>query len=310
MSGEKIGTVYAVGFGPGDECYETIEAREVLAGVDVIVGYQTYVKLLEAQFPEKRFLVSGMHAEEARCREALRLACEGQNVAVVSSGDSAVYGMAGLLYTLSEEDAYRGVQVVTVPGLSAVLSGSAVLGAPVGHDFCVISLSDLLTPWARIEQRLKAAAEADFVIVLYNPVSRTRQLQYQRACAILSETLPEDRVCAYVRNIGRDGQRSRIFLLNELAGLATGTEELATDGGALHPEERIYAGYDSASMKELTTGGVHSSAEAQPEIDMLTTIFIGNSETRVIETPDGPRMVTPRGYERKHEKNSTSQVDG
>ena len=139
MSGENIGTVYAVGFGPGDECYETIEAREVLAGVDVIVGYQTYVKLLEAQFPEKRFLVSGMHAEEARCREALRLASEGQNVAVVSSGDSAVYGMAGLLYTLSEEDAYRGVQVVTVPGLSAVLSGSAVLGAPVGHDFCVIS---------------------------------------------------------------------------------------------------------------------------------------------------------------------------
>ena len=114
----------------------------MLAGVDVIVGYQTYVKLLEAQFPEKRFLVSGMHAEEARCREALRLASEGQNVAVVSSGDSAVYGMAGLLYTLSEEDAYRGVQVVTVPGLSAVLSGSAVLGAPVGHDFCVISLSD------------------------------------------------------------------------------------------------------------------------------------------------------------------------
>ena len=136
MSGENIGTVYAVGFGPGDECYETMEAREVLAGVDVIVGYQTYVKLLEAQFPEKQFLVSGMHAEEARCREALRLASEGQNVAVVSSGDSAVYGMAGLLYTLSEEDAYRGVQVVTVPGLSAVLSGSAVLGAPVGHDFC------------------------------------------------------------------------------------------------------------------------------------------------------------------------------
>ena len=222
MSGENIGTVYAVGFGPGDECYETMEAREVLAGVDVIVGYQTYVKLLEAQFPEKQFLVSGMHAEEARCREALRLASEGQNVAVVSSGDSAVYGMAGLLYTLSEEDAYRGVQVVTVPGLSAVLSGSAVLGAPVGHDFCVISLSDLLTPWAKIEQRLKAAAEADFVIVLYNPVSKTRQAQYQRACAILSETLPADRVCAYVRNIGRDGQKSRIFLLNELAGLASG----------------------------------------------------------------------------------------
>ena len=288
MSGENIGTVYAVGFGPGDECYETIEAREVLAGVDVIVGYQTYVKLLEAQFPEKRFLVSGMHAEEARCREALRLASEGQNVAVVSSGDSAVYGMAGLLYTLSEEDAYRGVQVVTVPGLSAVLSGSAVLGAPVGHDFCVISLSDLLTPWAKIEQRLKAAAEADFVIVLYNPVSRTRLAQYQRACAILSETLPEDRVCAYVRNIGRDGQKSRIFLLNELAGLARAGTTAMTDG------ER------SEAANAVVDGCVMKPAEAQPEIDMLSTIFIGNSETRVIETPDGPRMVTPRGYERKH----------
>lgn len=286
MSRENSGTVYAVGFGPGDECYETIEAREVLAGVDVIVGYQTYVKLLEAQFPEKRFLVSGMHAEEARCREALRLAHEGQNVAVVSSGDSAVYGMAGLLYTLSEEDAYRGVQVVTVPGLSAVLSGSAVLGAPVGHDFCVISLSDLLTPWTKIEQRLKAAAEADFVIVLYNPVSRTRLAQYQRACAILSETLPEDRVCAYVRNIGRDGQKSRIFLLNELVGLATGAE-VVTDGMA----------GDSADA--VVDGCVMKPVKAQPEIDMLSTIFIGNSETRVIETPDGPRMVTPRGYERK-----------
>lgn len=294
MSGENIGTVYAVGFGPGDECYETMEAREVLAGVDVIVGYQTYVKLLEAQFPEKRFLVSGMHAEEARCREALRLASKGQNVAVVSSGDSAVYGMAGLLYTLSEEDAYRGVQVVTVPGLSAVLSGSAVLGAPVGHDFCVISLSDLLTPWAKIELRLKAAAEADFVIVLYNPVSRTRQAQYQRACAILSETLPADRVCAYVRNIGRDGQKSRIFLLNELAGLATGTAAVA--GHVMDPEECAHVSGGCAAAKNVAAD---SSTEAQPEIDMLSTIFIGNSETRVIETPDGPRMVTPRGYERK-----------
>lgn len=263
MREETIGTIYAVGFGPGDECYETMEAREVLAGVDAIVGYRTYAKILQEQFPEKPFLISGMREEEARCREALTLAKEGKNVAVVSSGDSAVYGMAGLLYTLSEESAYAGVQVVTVPGLSAVLSGSAVLGAPVGHDFCVISLSDLLTPWEKIARRLKAAAEADFVIVLYNPLSRTRKTPFQEACRILSETLPPDRVCAYVRNIGRDGQTSRIFLLNELASLG----------------ERA-------------------------EIDMLSTIFIGNRETRVVETPNGPRMVTPRGYERKHAEES------
>ena len=258
-----MGTVYAVGFGPGDIRYETMEAREVLAGADVIVGYRTYVELLKKQLPEQRYLVSGMHAEEARCRQALELARQGQNVAVISSGDSAVYGMAGLLYTLSEEEAYSGVQVVTVPGLSAVLSGSAVLGAPVGHDFCVISLSDLLTPWETICRRLRAAAEADFVIVLYNPVSRTRQTQFQEACALLRSLLPADRVSGYVRNIGRDGQRSRIVPLGELAALAAP---------------------DSAG---------------QAEIDMLSTIFIGNSETRVVETPDGPRMVTPRGYEKK-----------
>jgi precorrin-3B C17-methyltransferase len=165
--------------------------------------------------------------------------------------------MAGLLYELSEKDAYFGVQVKTVPGLSAVLSGGAVLGAPAGHDFCVISLSDLLTPWDTIEKRLRAAASGDFVIVLYNPVSHKRLDKFKRACEILGEILPDDRVCGYVRNIGRDGCSSRIFLLHQLEGM--GSEE-------------------------------------DPEIDMLTTVFIGNSNTKVIETPDGPRMVTPRGY--------------
>ena len=149
---------------------------------------------------------------------------------------------------------------------------------------------------AMVKRQLKAAAEADFVIVLYNPVSRTRLAQYQRACAILSETLPEDRVCAYVRNIGRDGQKSRIFLLNELAGLASGGTAAVTVGECGDAVENANVGGGCASAKDATAD---SAAEVQPEIDMLSTIFVGNSETRVIETPDGPRMVTPRGYERK-----------
>ena len=252
-----MGTVYAVGFGPGDVKYETVEAREVLSGADVIVGYKTYVDIIRKQYPEKEFVVSGMREEEERCKKAMELAVAGKNVAVISSGDAAVYGMAGLLYELSEKDAYFGVQVKTVPGLSAVLSGGAVLGAPVGHDFCVISLSDLLTPWDTIEKRLRAAASGDFVIVLYNPVSHKRLDKFKRACEILGEILPDDRVCGYVRNIGRDGCSSRIFLLHQLEGMVS---------------------------------------EENPEIDMLTTVFIGNSNTKVIETPDGPRMVTPRGY--------------
>ncbi len=283
-----MGTVYAVGFGPGDVKYETVEAREVLSGADVIVGYKTYVDIIRKQYPEKEFVVSGMREEEERCKRAMELAASGRNVAVISSGDAAVYGMAGLLYELSEKEAYFGVQVKTVPGLSAVLSGGAVLGAPAGHDFCVISLSDLLTPWDIIKKRLRAAALGDFVIVLYNPVSRKRLDKFKKACEILEESLPSDRVCGYVRNIGRDGMQSRIFLLYQLKQLGS-PEVTAVD--------RKYESLEAEGMINSGTAG-EEAIQKKSEIDMFTTIFIGNSETKVIETPDGPRMVTPRGYNR------------
>lgn len=283
-----MGTVYAVGFGPGDVKYETVEAREVLSGADVIVGYKTYVDIIRKQYPEKEFVVSGMREEEERCKRAMELAASGRNVAVISSGDAAVYGMAGLLYELSEKEAYFGVQVKTVPGLSAVLSGGAVLGAPAGHDFCVISLSDLLTPWDIIEKRLRAAALGDFVIVLYNPVSRKRLDKFKKACEILEESLPSDRVCGYVRNIGRDGMQSRIFLLYQLKQL--GSPEVAAVDGK-------HESLEAEGMVNSGTAGEEAN-QKKSEIDMFTTIFIGNSETKVIETPDGPRMVTPRGYNR------------
>ena len=281
-----MGTVYAVGFGPGDVKYETLEAREVLSGADVIVGYKTYADIIRKQYPEKEFVVTGMREEEERCKKAMELAVSGKNVAVISSGDAAVYGMAGLLYELSEKEEYFGVRVKTVPGLSAVLSGGAILGAPVGHDFCVISLSDLLTPWEIIEKRLRAAAEADFIIVIYNPVSHKRFEKFKRACEILEEILPSDRVCGYVRNIGRDGCRSRIFLLHmlkELGSMASVSKEVADTSSKEHNLNSSDNVYEEVSEKTA-------------EIDMLTTIFIGNSETKVMETPDGPRMVTPRGY--------------
>ena len=281
-----MGMVYAVGFGPGDVRYETLEAREVLSGADVIVGYKTYADIIRKQFPEKEFVISGMREEEKRCKKAMELAAAGKNVAVISSGDAEVYGMAGLLYELSEKEEYFGVQVKTVPGLSAVLSGGAVLGAPVGHDFCVISLSDLLTPWEVIEKRLRAAAEADFIIVIYNPVSHKRLEKYKRACEILEEILPSDRVCGYVRNIGRDGCRSRIFLLHELQELGC-TVSVSGDAADTSSKE---------NKKNCPDNVYEEASKKTAEIDMLTTIFIGNSETRVLETPDGPRMVTPRGY--------------
>ena len=289
-----MGKVYVVGLGPGGEQYLTAEARTALDAAEVLCGYTVYVDLVAPLYPGKETYTTPMKQELDRCRWALETANRGRTVAMVCSGDAGVYGMAGPVLELAP--AYPTVEVRVVPGVSALLSGAAVLGAPLGHDFCVISLSDLLTPWAKIEQRLKAAAEADFVIVLYNPVSRTRLAQYQRACAILSETLPEDRVCAYVRNIGRDGQKSRIFLLNELAGLASGGTAAVTVGECGDAVENANVGGGCASAKDATAD---SAAEVQPEIDMLSTIFVGNSETRVIETPDGPRMVTPRGYERK-----------
>ncbi len=283
-----MGTVYAVGFGPGDVKYETLEAREVLSGADVIVGYKTYVDIIRKQYPEKEFVVSGMREEEERCKKAMELAAEGKNVVVISSGDAAVYGMAGLLYELSEKEAYFGVQVKTVPGLSAVLSGGAVLGAPVGHDFCVISLSDLLTPWDTIEKRLRAAASGDFVIVLYNPVSHKRLDKFKRACEILEETIPSDRVCGYARNIGRDGMSSRIFLLHNLKEL--GIPNPGSENGKITSDE-------AGKLKE-SNNVFEVELQKKSEIDMFTTIFIGNSETKIVETPDGPRMVTPRGYKR------------
>jgi precorrin-3B C17-methyltransferase len=212
MSNKKI---YVVGIGPGDESYMTAEALAALNEAEVIAGYTVYIDLIKDRFPDKEYIVTPMTRERERCRLALEAAQAGRETALVCSGDAGVYGMAGLVLEAAAE--YPEVDVQIVAGVTAALSGAAVLGAPVGHDFAVISLSDILTPWEKIEKRLRMAAEGDFCIVIYNPSSHKRRGYLKKACEILMQHLPKDRVCGYVRNIGRTGQEYRILSLSELA---------------------------------------------------------------------------------------------
>ena len=237
--------LYVVGLGPGDVRFMTEEAISVLDKVDVICGYTVYVNLVKDKWPEKQFLTTGMRKEKERCEAALKEADSGKTVAMVCSGDSGIYGMAGIIYELSPE--YPEVEIEIVAGLTAASSGASVLGAPLTHDFAVISLSDLLTDWALIEKRLRCAAEGDFSIVLYNPMSKKRNDYVKKAVDIVEEFKSPDTVCGWVKNIGREGQECKIVTLDELK---------------------------------------------DENLDMFTTVFIGNANTKVING----KMVTPRGY--------------
>lgn len=206
--------VYAVGLGPGGKEMMTEEAISAIEKSDVICGYTVYVDLITSIFPEKETFTTPMKKEIDRCKWALETAQSGKTVAMVCSGDSGVYGMAGLLLQLLHS--YKDVEVEVVPGITAAISGAAVLGAPVGHDFCVISLSDLLTPWDLIVKRLELAAEGDFITCLYNPRSKKRIEHLTTACNIMLKHRSEDTVCGWVKNIGREGEEYRICTLKEL----------------------------------------------------------------------------------------------
>jgi precorrin-3B C17-methyltransferase len=234
-----------VGIGPGGGSDLTLRAQKALEESSVIIGYTVYVELLRASFPEKEFRTTPMRKEVERCQMALNLAQEGQTVAMVCSGDPGIYGMAGLCYELSLD--VPDVTIEVIPGVTSANGGAAVLGAPLMHDFAVISLSDLMTPWTLIEKRLRCAAQGDFVICLYNPSSHKRPDYLRRACEILLEERSPDTSCGYVQNIGRAGEC-----------------------------------YTICSLAQLR--------EAQ--VDMFTTVYIGNSSTMVI----GNKLVTPRGY--------------
>ncbi len=237
--------LYVIGFGAGDRDGMTIAAEKAILSSDIIVGYTAYVELLKEIFPEKKYLSTGMKQERDRVILAFEEAKVGKTVSLICSGDSGVYGMAGLVYGISGK--YPEVEIEIVAGVTAALSGAAVLGSPLTNDFAVISLSDLLTPWEKIEKRLECSAMGDFTVVLYNPSSKKRADHLAKACDIMLKYKKENTVCGYVRNIGRQGEKCGLLTLSELKNTP---------------------------------------------VDMFTTVFIGCSETKIIEG----KMVTPRGY--------------
>lgn len=237
--------IYVVGIGPGEYEQMTLRAIHALENCDTIVGYTVYVDLVKEHFAGKEFLTTPMRKEVDRCILAFEEAKKGKTVAMICSGDAGVYGMSGLMLELGEN--YPEVQVEVIPGVTAATGGAAVLGAPLIHDFCLISLSDLLTPWEKIEKRLLLASEADFAICLYNPSSKKRHDYLKKACDLMMQYKSQETVCGIVKNIGREGEIYQILTLKELR---------------------------------------------DTEVDMFTTVFIGNSQTQRI----GNAMVTPRGY--------------
>ncbi len=246
--------------GPGSVDYLAPRAADALRRADVIVGYKTYVQLVEEFAQGKEVRASGMRKEMDRCREALDLALEGRRVALVSGGDAGIYGMAGLVFDLcrARDIAVRkggfhanaspdALPVEVIPGIAAFNAAASLLGAPLMHDFASVSLSDHLTPWEIIEKRLDAAAVADFVIALYNPRSATRPDVLDRARAVLLRHRAGDTPVGVVHKAMRDGQRHWVTTLDEMAS---------------------------------------------EEVDMQTVLLVGNSHTYVWNG----WMVTPRGY--------------
>lgn len=237
--------LYVIGIGPAGEEQMTLRAVRALQRCDCVAGYGLYLSLIDSLIAGKERIMTGMTKEADRCIAARDAALTGKTVAVVSSGDAGVYGMAGLMLEVCRE--YPEIDIEVVPGITAACSGAAVLGSPLTCDFACISLSDLLTPWEVIEKRIKAAAQGDLCMVLYNPASKKRAGHLKRVCDLILTFQPPETVCGMVRNIGREGESCTLTTL-----------------GALR----------------------------DTMVDMLTTVFIGNSRTQVI----GGRMVTPRGY--------------
>jgi len=249
------GIIYVVGIGPGDRDHMTFKACEVLKKVDVIIGYGTYIELIEDLIEGKEIINSGMTKEIERARQSVKIALEGKEVAVISSGDPGVYGMAGIVLELAQDL----VPVEIIPGVTAATAVAAALGAPLMHDFAVISLSDLLTPWHKIMTRLEAASLGDMVIVLYNPKSRGRIKNIETAREIILWHRDPQTPVGLVRNAKR------------------GDEEVVI-----------------TTLKDMLSH----------QIDMLTTVIVGNSETSI----EKGKIITPRGYQKKQNYSKAQEV--
>ena len=209
-----MNVLYVVGLGPGGSRWMTWEARAALEQAEVLCGYTVYLDLIRGEFPDKEYFSTPMTQEIERCRAALERARSGRTTALVCSGDAGVYGMAGPVLELAPQ--FPEVEIQVVPGVTAALAGAAVLGAPLMHDFAVLSLSDLLTPWEVIRRRLELAAQGDFVFCLYNPSSRRRRDHLRMACDIVLVHRGPETVCGWVRNAGRAQEEHQVLTLGEL----------------------------------------------------------------------------------------------
>lgn len=238
-----MGKIYVVGLGPGNKENMTFRAYDVLKNSDIIIGYKTYVDLIEDMFPDKKIIKSYMKKEVARCEETLKLALEGNVISLISSGDAGVYGMAGLMLEIANGQ----VEVEIVPGITSANASASLGGAPIVHDSVNISLSNLLTDWELIKKRIDLASQGDFVITLYNPKSSGRPELINEARDIMLKHKRKDTPVLIARNVGREGEN-----------------------------------YDITTLSEML----------DYEINMFSTVIIGNSNTKVVNN----KMITPRGY--------------
>ena len=238
-----MGKIYVVGLGPGNKENMTFRAYDVLKNSDIIIGYKTYVDLIEDMFPDKKIIKSYMKKEVARCEETLKLALEGNIISLISSGDVGVYGMAGLMLEIADGQ----VEVEIVPGITSANASASLGGAPIVHDSVNISLSNLLTDWELIKKRIDLASQGDFVITLYNPKSSGRPELINEARDIMLKHKRKDTPVLIARNVGREGEN-----------------------------------YDITTLSEML----------DYEINMFSTVIIGNSNTKVVNN----KMITPRGY--------------
>ena len=225
MSGAR-GRLFVVGLGPGERGYLTEDARTALETAQDLIGYAPYLARLPEREGQTR-IGSDNRVELERAREALRRTAEGRRVALVSGGDSGVFAMAAAVFEAIEmgDPAWRGLEVEVLPGVSAMFAAAARLGAPLGGDFCAISLSDNLKPWETIATRLECAARADFVIALYNPASRARPGRILDAFAILRRTLPQATLVVFAKSIGRAEEE---IVIGELASADLSLVDMAT----------------------------------------------------------------------------------
>lgn len=297
--------LYIVGTGPGATSHLTDAARQAIAASGIIIGYDNYVELVRPLLEGKQVISTGMMQEVQRCREAIRLAREGESVALVSGGDSGIYGMAGLVLELVEMDTAQNpdlppLDIRVIPGISAVQAAAALLGAPLMHDFAVISLSDLLTPWDLIKSRLEAAARADFVVAIYNPRSKSRRTQIEEAQRILLAHRPPDTPAGIVRNACRDGQTVVVTTLGRLLDheidmtsiVLVGNASSFIDAAGRIVTPRGYAGkYGPAAVK------AESITEQEPLAKPGAVMFCGTASDvgKSIVTSGFCRCLVKRG---------------